>query len=482
MKKTAATVSVILISLLLLLAGCGSRNNEQSGGIEVRNNGQYIQWTTGDGQWHDLVDIKEITSSVSSSISQKSIEIENSGGYIKWRYTDGEWNNLISVSSLTGRNGADGKDGKDGADGRDGINGQDGESIEICRADGYVRWRYYNGEWQNLVALSDITGPAGANGNGGKTPEFRVEAGTLQWKYTSDSIWLNLYDLSLLKGRDGTDGKDGINGQDGADGTNGTDGRDGINGQDGKDGREIEVRATDSHIQWRYSNGEWQNLVAISDITGPAGANGNDGKTPEFRVEAGTLQWKYTSDSIWLNLYDLSLLKGRDGTDGKDGINGKDGVNGKDGINGKDGLCAGYFAASGEVFSNSWNSPLPFTAGSKSGELISYDASNKQIILAKGHSYSLVFSGTVSVSAKKDETICGAALIDGQNNADVMLTTQTFVNAAKNGQTNKLTIAYNTIYTAKDSDTVLTFMFNNMTFQDTAFAGARYSITVIALN
>ena len=60
MKKTAATVSVILISLLFFLAGCGSRNNEQtSGGIEVRNNGQYIQWTTGDGQWHDLVDIKE---------------------------------------------------------------------------------------------------------------------------------------------------------------------------------------------------------------------------------------------------------------------------------------------------------------------------------------------------------------------------------------------------------------------------------------
>ena len=188
--------------------------------------------------------------------------------------------------------------------------------------------------------------------------------------------------------------------------------------------------------------------MALDELKGAAGANGNDGKTPEFRVEAGTLQWKYTSDSIWLNLYDLSLLKGRDGTDGKDGINGQDGAdgtNGTDGINGKDGLCAGYFAASGEVFSNSWNSPLPITAGSKSGELISYDASNKQIILAKGHSYSLVFSGTVSVSAKKDETICGAALIDGQNNADVMLTTQTFVNAAKNGQTNKLTIAYNTI-------------------------------------
>ncbi len=34
----------------------------------------------------------------------------------------------------------------------------------------------------------------------------------------------------------------------------------------------------------------------------------------------------------------------------------------------------------------------------------------------------------------------------------------------------------------QDAITVLTFMFNNMTFQDTAFVGARYSITVIALN
>ena len=375
MKKTAASVFVILISLLLLLTGCGSRNEEHGSGIEVRNNGQYIQWTNGDGQWHDLVDIRAIADSINGSIDKKSIEIENSGGYIKWRYADSEWNNLVSVTSLTG------KDGKDGADGKDGTSGKDGKSIEIRRADEYVQWRYSDSEWQNLVALSDIAGPAGADGQNGKTPEFRVEAGTLQWKYASDSIWLNLYDLSLLKG---TDGKDGINGKDGADGK---DGRDGVNGQDGADGK-----------------------------------------------------------------------------------------------NGKDGICAGYFAASGEVFSNSWNSPLPFTTGSKSGELISYNTSSKQITLAKGHSYSLVFSGTVSVSAKKDETICGAALIDGQNHADVLLTTQTFVNAAKNGQTSKLTIAYNTIYTAKDSDTVLTFMFNNMTFQDTTLEGARYSITIIALN
>ena len=66
----------LLILTALLLSGCGSRNKEQSSGIEVRNNGQYIQWTTGDGQWHDLVDIKEITSSISSSISQKALKLK----------------------------------------------------------------------------------------------------------------------------------------------------------------------------------------------------------------------------------------------------------------------------------------------------------------------------------------------------------------------------------------------------------------------
>ena len=62
---------------------------------------------------------------------------------------------------------------------------------------------------------------------------------------------------------------------------------------------------------------------------GDAGQNGKDGtngKTPEFRVNENNLQWRYVGDEIWLNLYDLSILKGLDGADGKDGVDGKDGA------------------------------------------------------------------------------------------------------------------------------------------------------------
>lgn len=53
----------------------------------------------------------------------------------------------------------------------------------------------------------------------------------------------------------------------GADGADGTDGMDGMDGTDGTDGQEVTLRKTDTHIQWQLGSGEWQNLVALSDIT-----------------------------------------------------------------------------------------------------------------------------------------------------------------------------------------------------------------------
>ena len=107
--------------------------------------------------------------------------------------------------------------------------------------------------------------------------------------------------------------------------------------KDGINGKSIEVQRAATHIQWHYTGDKWQNLVAIADITGPAGQTGKagaNGKTPEFRVNESTLQWRYVGDEIWLNLYDLSVLKG---LDGKDGTAGKDGTNGQNGSDGKDG-------------------------------------------------------------------------------------------------------------------------------------------------
>ena len=155
-----------------------------------------------------------------------------------------------------------------------------------------------------------------------------------------------------------------------------------------------------------------------------------------------------------------------------------DGKNGVDGKDGKDGSCAGYFAASGTVYG--WGT-LPFTVKKSDGNLISYSSSEKKITLSKGHSYSIVFSGTVSVSAKSDDKMCGVSLVDGYNNSEMLLGTRTSVVIPKANQTARLTVAYNNIYTA-DEDINLTFQFSNMMFQDTNFGDGYYNITVTALD
>ena len=497
-----ALCAALLVLCSVLAAGWSKAANRSAALPEVRNNGTAIQWKySNETDWHDLVALTELRGAAGEN-GKDGVNGENgTDGKDGLNGTNGQngANGKDGINGVDGKDGADGKNGKDGIDGANGKDGINAKNIEVQRATEYIQWRYEGDEWQNLVAIADITGPVGqkgADGANGKTPEFRVSENTLQWRYVGDEVWLNMYDLSVLKGLDGKDGADGINGKDGADGKDGTngqngsdgkdgktpfigengnwwigeidtgikaagtDGKDGINGIDGTDGKQIEIQKTDLYIQWRYKGGEWQNLVALADILGPSGqngTNGEDGRTPEFRVNGNRLQWRYEGETIWLNLYDLSVLKGADG---------------------KDGSCAGYFAANGSVYSA--GKALPFTVKKKSGGLISYNASSNKITLSKGHTYSLVFSGTIAVSAKSDGKACGAALFDGYN-SEMALETQTYVTAPKADQTEKLTMAYNTIYTAEE-DITLTFQYTTMLLQDTNFKDARYNITIIALD
>ena len=506
-----------MVLFIVFVAGCGKVKKTGAALPEVRNSGTAIQWRyPAEEEWRDLVALTELRGAAGENgkdgaDGKNGVDGKNGAdGKDGINGTDGK-NGLDGKDGTDGKDGINGIDGKDGADGKDGKDGKDGvdginaKNIEVQRTETHIQWRYEGDEWQNLVAIADIEGPAGQNGTdgaNGKTPEFRVSENILQWRYVGDEIWLNLYDLTALKGadgrdgadgkdgadgingKDGKDGKDGTNGQNGSDGKDGktpfigengnwwfgeidtgikaagTDGKDGINGINGTNGKEIEIQKTDLYIQWRYKGSEWQNLVALADILGPSGqngTNGEDGRPPEFRVNGNQLQWRYAGDTIWLNLYDLSALKGADG---------------------KDGSCAGYFAANGSVYSA--GKALPFTVKKKSGGLISYNASSNKITLSKGHTYSLVFSGTIAVSAKSDGKACGAALFDGYN-SEMALETQTYVTAPKADQTEKLTMAYNTIYTAEE-DITLTFQYTTMLLQDTNFKDARYNITIIALD
>ena len=394
-------------------------------------------------------------------------------------------------------------------------------------------------------------------------PEVRNNGTAIQWKYSDETDWRDLVLLTELtgaageNGKNGTDGKDGSNGADGKngiDGTNGKDGADGINGKDGANGKDgingangkdgingksIEVQRATEYIQWRYEGDEWQNLVAIADITGPAGQNGADGangKTPEFRVNENTLQWRYTDDEIWLNLYDLSVLKGLDGKDGVAGINGKDGADGKDGTNGQNGSdgadgntpfigengnwwigttdtgvkaagvdgekgdkgdigekgdkgdkgdpgqnggSSGYFYGTGYVPSTHLSDgavPLYYREMHNRGGLISYNGTTLR--LKKGHTYNVCVSGMVNAQTNDNSGKHSVRMTDGYD--DDYCRYITLIEQSSRGSNS---LCFNRIYdlTGAKNDVELKFSLEQGDYK-TYLLSFRGSVTITALD
>ena len=370
-----------------------------------------------------------------------------------------------------------------------------------------VQWKYRDEtDWRDLVALTELTGAAGENGRDGANGENGTDG---------------------KNGINGANGKDGINGVDGTDGQNGIDGKDGTDGVNGKDGmnaKNIEVQRAETHIQWRYEGGEWQNLVAIADIEGPAGQNGTDGangKTPEFRVSENILQWRYVGDEIWLNLYDLSVLKGLDGKDGADGINGKDGKNGKDGINGQNGSdgkdgdkgdkgdkgdpgekgdkgdkgdkgqngsCAGWFYGTlwtkGDLYKeNGAERPVGIKVykEAESGGLVS--TYMDEIYLKKGHTYSVTISASMELQSHEDRS--GNYSVQMTDNYD-----DGFCREATRIKRDGVKLPYSRdqhhfsfsrIYIASDEDIPLRFRIEQSSYK-TTLLGFNGTITITALD
>ena len=370
-------------------------------------------------------------------------------------------------------------------------------------------------------------------------PEVRNNGTAIQWKYSDETDWHDLVALTELRGAAGENGKngaDGKNGNDGKNGINGTNGKDGFNGVDGKDGingKSIEVQRATEYIQWRYEGDEWQNLVAIADITGPAGqkgADGANGKTPEFRVNENTLQWRYVGDEIWLNLYDLTALKGADGRDGADGINGKDGntpfigengnwwigtndtgvkAKGKDGSagekgdtgekgekgdkgdkgdKGQNGSCAGWFYGTlwtkGDLYKeNGAERPVGIKVykEAESGGLVS--TYMDEIYLKKGHTYSVTISASMELQSHEDRS--GNYSVQMTDNYD-----DGFCREATRIKRDGVKLPYSRdqhhfsfsrIYIASDEDIPLRFRIEQSSYK-TTLLGFNGTITITALD
>ena len=429
MKKRiyCITMALCIILCIVFAAGCSKAANSSAALPEVRNNGTAIQWKYSDEtDWRDLVALTELTGAAG----------ENG------KDGDNGTNGKDGINGTDGKNGIDGKNGKDGADGTNGKDGINGKNIEVKRTTEYIQWRYEGDEWQNLVSISDITGPAGQNGAdgaNGKTPEFRVNENTLQWRYAGDEIWLNLYDLSVLKGldgRDGADGKDGINGKDGIDGKDGADGADGNTPFIGENGN------------WWI--GETDTGVKAAGIDGTDGVDGEKGDKGD---------------------------KGDPGEKGDKGDNGDKGDKGDKGDAGQNGGCAGYFHASNGGTGASFNQPLQLFEDCNSGGLFVWDRTNRTVTLKAGHTYSISFSGSVCIS--HDMGGWYSVVLKGKQGILKDTLIERYMNDADNSRV-WMPFAFNRIYSA-GSDIVLQYEFIQLT-PGTQLNGAVYNLTIIALD
>lgn len=424
-----ALCAALLVLCIVFAAGWSKTAKADAVLPEVRNNGTAVQWKYRDEtDWRDLVALTELTGAAGEN-GRDGANGENG--------TDGK-NGINGANGKDGMNGVDGTDGQNGIDGKDGKDGIDAKNIEVQRAETHIQWRYEGGEWQNLVAIADIEGPAGQNGTdgvNGKTPEFRVSENILQWRYVGDEIWLNLYDLTALKGadgRDGVDGKDGINGKDGAAGKDGTNGQ---NGRDGKDGKTPSIG----------ENGNWW----IGDIDTGVKAAGTDGKD------------------------------GVDGEKGDKGDKGDPGEKGDKGDPGQNGSCSGYFCGEGYVPSTHLSDgavPLYYREMHNRGGLISYNGTTLR--LKKGHTYSVCVSGMVNASTNDKSGYHSVRMTDGYD--DNYCRYITLIEQSSRGSNS---LCFNRIYdlTGAKNDVELKFSLEQGDYK-TYLLSFRGSVTIIALD
>jgi hypothetical protein len=97
-------------------------------------------------------------------------------------------------------------------------------------------------------------------------------------------------------------------------------------GDDGTPATNIELQATGTHIQWRLVGAStWNNLVALSAITGPTGSAGANGAAVELQASGTHIQWRYVGGSTWTNIVALSSLVGATGATGATGAQGPEG-------------------------------------------------------------------------------------------------------------------------------------------------------------
>ena len=136
-------------------------------------------------------------------------------------------------------------------------------------------------------------GEAGAEGKGWlfgtNVPDGSLgRDGDLYYKHDTCDVyrknsgnWQISQNIKGSQGEAGADGAQGAKGETGEQGPKGDRGEAGPQGPKGTDGKEVEFQKSVTHIQWKYTteeDGQWKNLVALSELKGEKGDKGDTGE------------------------------------------------------------------------------------------------------------------------------------------------------------------------------------------------------------
>ncbi len=138
---------------------------------------------------------------------------------------------------------------------------------------------------------------------GGKTTQLNLNM------VTEKSLFHTTYELALSAGAADTDYQTWLN------------------TIKGDKGEKIQLNVGQIHLQYRYEGEtQWIDLLDLSALKGKPGNDGVNGKEIELGIDNGFISWRMQGNLQWNPLFSLSQMQGANGNDGKDGTDGKDGL------------------------------------------------------------------------------------------------------------------------------------------------------------
>lgn len=266
--------------------------------VELQVAGGFVQWRpVNTATWFNLIALTAITGPQGptgptglTGPAGGKVFLSAFSGNLHWRHEGvAEWTVLTSLASITGPQGGVGPQG---------IQGPQGKLIYVERRGDALQYRYEgSSDWIDIVSLDDIRGPS---------VELRATESHIQWKGTNHLDWSNLISLSQIKGKDGRDAilestGDGIYWR-----------YEGENELrllltvDQLRGRSIELRRFEDTVQWRVNaaGAEWYQLFTTDIIRGPAG------RELELRKSATHVEWRYSDETTWTKMIALDDIRG----------------------------------------------------------------------------------------------------------------------------------------------------------------------------